>query len=499
MTSPRLLPSPLPPPPPPPVSKKIKSNCVYQFQNCDSMCFSSFFVNSESSPGEESSDLESIEEVKVGKLVSRFESTASLSSTGSDAVRIKDKIKEMQASGKLQSKTTSIKSVMMQHQSSWSSVMGGSSSSSSSRIEKSIELTSGMAEDKAALLVRKFFGNDSVIEPKKSRLAQTETIMERDETTSETAVVTEEIEIAKDSDEEDDDDDENAVRVQCGDSSTDQAMTISASSSFGSLLDDDRSIRTASSATTLTGASILRYSSCSERSVRLSDIIDRPDPESSSSSSSSSSPSELSNLSASAVYTPPPPTRLIPSSRSNSRAETRSTTSASSTTTTTGSGSFRRNGSNNVRAQRNTVTSTKRPVAAKPPITRSSKSATAANSGSSSTRTARRVNATVRSATIRTEQQPPQPPPRMGSAGSIRAASAAWAKSLRTSAPTGSAAVRASARHPAAASVTKNSTLGETSTGGVKSSASNRTSSRLVTITSYSSRSGSAPRPEEGN
>jgi len=46
-------------------------------------------------------------------------------------------------------------------------------------------------------------------------------------------------------------------------------------SSFGSaldmLIDDDRSIRTTSSVTTLTQ----RYSSCSERSVRLSDIINR--------------------------------------------------------------------------------------------------------------------------------------------------------------------------------------------------------------------------------
>lgn len=47
-------------------------------------------------------------------------------------------------------------------------------------------------------------------------------------------------------------------------------------SSFGSALDvmtdDDRSIATMSSATTLTQ----RYSSCSERSVKLSDIINRP-------------------------------------------------------------------------------------------------------------------------------------------------------------------------------------------------------------------------------
>ena len=297
--------------------------------------------------------------------MSRFESTASLSSTGSDAVRIKDKIKEMQSSGKLQSMTT-LKSTTTQQQSSslssWSSsVMTTTSvvSSSSSRFEqqKSIELTSGMAEDKAALLVRKFFGNDSVIEPKKSRLAQTETIMERDETSSETAALTEQVE--EEEQEERKVFDLSPLPVRCDDSPSDRAMTMSASSSFGSLLDDDRSIRTASSATTLTGASILRYSSCSERSVRLSDIIDRPDPE-----SSASSPSELS-MSASAIYTPPPPTRLIPSSRSNSQAETRSTTSAtSSTTTTTGSGSFRRNGSNNARAQRGTLSSVKRAVAA---------------------------------------------------------------------------------------------------------------------------------------
>ena len=145
----------------------------------------------------------------------------------------------------------------------------------------SIELTSGMPEEKAALLVRKFFGN-SVIETKKSRIAKTETIME------------ESSEIGSSSISEDKLDAEEAEAVAAidaavaGDNSFDSdelfrpssGAEVMSTSSFGSALDvmetttdDERSIRTTSSMT-LTSA---RYSSCSERSVKLSDIINRPD------------------------------------------------------------------------------------------------------------------------------------------------------------------------------------------------------------------------------
>ncbi|KZS17862.1 Uncharacterized protein APZ42_015839 [Daphnia magna] len=148
----------------------------------------------------------------------------------------------------------------------------------------SIELTSGMPEEKAALLVRKFFGN-SVIETKMSRIAKTETIMEESsEFGCSSSSFSEEKTLL-----------EAAVEAfsspspqppeayECDDffhrpSSEAEGMSTS---SFGSVLDvmdtttdDERSIRTTSS-TTMTNTT--RYSSCSERSVKLSDIINRPD------------------------------------------------------------------------------------------------------------------------------------------------------------------------------------------------------------------------------
>ncbi|KAK4004658.1 hypothetical protein OUZ56_006387 [Daphnia magna] len=148
----------------------------------------------------------------------------------------------------------------------------------------SIELTSGMPEEKAALLVRKFFCN-SVIETKMSRIAKTETIMEESsEFGCSSSSFSEEKTLL-----------EAAVEAfsspspqppeayECDDffhrpSSEAEGMSTS---SFGSVLDvmdtttdDERSIRTTSS-TTMTNTT--RYSSCSERSVKLSDIINRPD------------------------------------------------------------------------------------------------------------------------------------------------------------------------------------------------------------------------------
>ncbi|KAI9561406.1 hypothetical protein GHT06_012363 [Daphnia sinensis] len=132
----------------------------------------------------------------------------------------------------------------------------------------SIELTS----------VRKFFGN-SVIETKMSRIAKTETIMEESSefgcsSFSEEKTLLEAFSSPSP---------QPAEAYECDDffhrpSSEAEGMSTS---SFGSVLDvmetttdDERSIRTTSS-TTMTNTT--RYSSCSERSVKLSDIINRPD------------------------------------------------------------------------------------------------------------------------------------------------------------------------------------------------------------------------------
>lgn len=147
----------------------------------------------------------------------------------------------------------------------------------------SIELTSGMPEEKAALLVRKFFGN-SIIETKKSRITKTETIMEESSELSYNSSVCEE----KPEEKPDPVAAATAAPIPV-DSSFDSdelfrpssRSEVMSSSSFGSALDvmetttdDDRSIRTASS---MTLTNTTRYSSCSERSVKLSDIINRPD------------------------------------------------------------------------------------------------------------------------------------------------------------------------------------------------------------------------------
>ena len=133
-----------------------------------------------------------------------------------------------------------------------------------------MQLTSGMAEEKAALLVRKFFGN-SIIEPKKSRIERNVApIAEESELTSLTTLTS--LASTQDHSVVDSFDSEQLLQQLC------------ALSDFGSSqdalddaddpdddLDGCRSIRTAST--------VLRYSSCSERSVRLSDIIDRSHPE----------------------------------------------------------------------------------------------------------------------------------------------------------------------------------------------------------------------------
>ena len=147
-----------------------------------------------------------------------------------------------------------------------------------------------MPEEKAALLVRKFFGN-SVIETKKSRMAKTETIMEESsELGCSSSSFSEEkslLEVAVEtfsSTTPPPQEEECNPSYDCDDffhrpSSETEGMSTS---SFGSVLDvmtdtttdDERSNRTTSSMT-MTNTS--RYSSCSERSVKLSDIINRQD------------------------------------------------------------------------------------------------------------------------------------------------------------------------------------------------------------------------------
>ena len=193
----------------------------------------------------------------------------------------------------------------------------------------SFRLTSGMSEEKATLLVRKFFGN-SVIESKKSRMAQTETIAEENsepevtpphphlskpEATSLPSELKREstglvADVKPEADRLDED-----VKPEVGGSAvdvkpevdglradlkleglidsldSDELFRLCGISDFGSSQDalDIDDVDDDGSMSFRTTTSTLRYSSCSERSVRLSDIINRPDPPSASAPTASAS------------------------------------------------------------------------------------------------------------------------------------------------------------------------------------------------------------------
>jgi len=105
-------------------------------------------------------------ETSVEELVSKFEGTKTITTTSSSSI---------ESEHINRSKTSVTESVRKNSRQELYSSMKSNSS-------KKIELTGGMPEDKAALLVRKFFVNDlSVLEPaKKSRLSHpvSETIAE---------------------------------------------------------------------------------------------------------------------------------------------------------------------------------------------------------------------------------------------------------------------------------------------------------------------------------
>ena len=145
---------------------------------------------------------------------------------------------------------------------------------------KPIQLTSGMAEEKAALLVRKFFGN-SVIENKKSRLAKTETIPEEGDEHPARRI--------HPPDHQQEHKERTSHPSHLGDSFDSDDLFGSALDLLDSTLDlldstdddDSRysSIHTRASSRTrasMTPTTVHRHSSCSERSVKLSDIINRP-------------------------------------------------------------------------------------------------------------------------------------------------------------------------------------------------------------------------------
>ena len=187
-----------------------------------------------------------------------------------------------------------------------------------------------MPEEKAALLVRKFFGN-SIIESKKSRMAQTETIAEE---SSEPEVApslplrpqasprpwpTRDRKFQPDTRGSLPD-----VRPEVGpevrpevrpevlvDSlDSEELFRLCGASDFGSSQDaldmdsvvddvDDDDDDDGSVSFRTTTSTLQRYSSCSERSVRLSDIINRPDPPSLPISASASAPAVVDVISVS--------------------------------------------------------------------------------------------------------------------------------------------------------------------------------------------------------
>ena len=151
-----------------------------------------------------------------------------------------------------------------------------------------------MPEEKAALLVRKFFGN-SIIESKKSRMAQTETIAEESSepevsTSSSLPVgaspnhVTRTQPLTAEQSATDPNPlPESQPEVLVDSFDSDELFRLCGASDFGSSrdaldMDDDDADDDASLSFRTTASTLQRYSSCSERSVRLSDIINRPDP-----------------------------------------------------------------------------------------------------------------------------------------------------------------------------------------------------------------------------
>ena len=158
-----------------------------------------------------------------------------------------------------------------------------------------------MPEEKAALLVRKFFGN-SIIESKKSRMAQTETIAEESSEpevstssslpvgASPNHVTRTQLVTAEQSATGPLPESQPEVLVDSFDS--DELFRLCGASDFGSSrdaldMDDDDADDDGSLSFRTTASTLQRYSSCSERSVRLSDIINRPDPPSASTSAPS--------------------------------------------------------------------------------------------------------------------------------------------------------------------------------------------------------------------
>ncbi|XP_057372000.2 LOW QUALITY PROTEIN: uncharacterized protein LOC130692927 [Daphnia carinata] len=235
------------------------------------------------------SESNELREPSVEEVMSQFDST--LDEALSDHDELRDSIIRKMTSTTFSSRSSTrfaANKTREETTSSFASALNpppsGRSKSQPAKRSNSIELTSGMPEEKAALLVRKFFGN-SVIETKKSRMAKTETIMEESsEVGCSSSSFSEEktlLEVAVEAFSSPSP--QPAEAYGCDDffhrpSSEAEGMSTS---SFGSVLDvmdtttdDERSIRTTSS-TTMTNTT--RYSSCSERSVKLSDIINRPD------------------------------------------------------------------------------------------------------------------------------------------------------------------------------------------------------------------------------
>ena len=405
-----------------------------------------------------------------------------------------------------------------------------SAKSQPAKRSNSIELTSGMPEDKAALLVRKFFGN-SVIETKKSRITKTETIMEEasemsyNSSFSEDKPEVEEILV-------------KTVNASLNESCEDilrpsSQSEVMSTSSFGSVLDmidtttdDDRSIR---SSTTMTNTT--RYSSCSERSVKLSDIINRPDRAPLTDSAPSSPPATpLDEFSCATSES-----ASIPFSFSRTATDTSSTGSASIRSASTRSGSIRRNKTQRhptvIRKDRSTVpvavtraTGPKIPTRSRPGSstltgTRSSASASPSTVSSSSTVARRRSDrksadslikpVATKSSTNKHSVVPVRPPrmaqpvnpstdvkrksttSRISSSSAIRGSSSSTVP-VSSSGTIPSSRIRTSATSRLVSAVdTKVS-----SSSGTHLPLSNRTN-RLVTITSYKAKSSGSGRADE--
>ena len=179
-----------------------------------------------------------------------------------------------------------------------------------------------MPEEKAALLVRKFFGN-SIIESKKSRMAQTETIAEE----SSEPEVAPSLPLRPQAsprpwptrDRKSQPDTRGSLpdvrpevrpEVLVDSLDSEELFRLCGASDFGSSQDaldmdsvvddvDDDDDDDGSVSFRTTTSTLQRYSSCSERSVRLSDIINRPDPPSLPISASASAPAVVDVISVS--------------------------------------------------------------------------------------------------------------------------------------------------------------------------------------------------------